>query len=166
MQYKQISDKEVLNFFYVLLLLAGLAAWFLYKALYLLIYPIVWLVVRGIERTFNVSLASDLEYEEDRYVLSRLQTGWVYVLSNPSIPGQVKIGFTDRADYQLRVDELNSSTSIPTPFKIEYLHPSSNPHSLEQKLHRHFSNDRVNKGREFFTVTPDQVKTAIVLLEN
>jgi hypothetical protein len=78
--------------------------------------------------------------------------GWVYILSNPSLIGLVKIGMTTRSNYHLRIKELNSSTSIPTPFHIEYVHACNEPLILEKKLHRIFANKRVNNNREFFAV--------------
>jgi len=92
--------------------------------------------------------------------------GSVYILSNPSLPGMVKIGMTSRKDASIRVEELNRATGIPTKFKIEYTHPSPDPYLLEQQLHEYFKRQRVNSRREFFTVTPLKVKKAIAKLES
>ena len=40
----------------------------------------------------------------------------VYVLTNPAMPGMVKIGMTDRPDVQRRMSELYS-TGVPLPFE-------------------------------------------------
>ena len=39
----------------------------------------------------------------------------VYVLSNPAIPGIVKVGMTDRPDVQRRMSDLHT-TGVPLPF--------------------------------------------------
>jgi hypothetical protein len=44
--------------------------------------------------------------------------GYIYVLSNPSMPGIVKVGRTFR-EPRARAAELSASTGVPTPFKIE-----------------------------------------------
>ncbi len=38
--------------------------------------------------------------------------GYIYIISNPSMPGLVKIGRTSR-DPQTRLRELNSATGVP-----------------------------------------------------
>ena len=40
----------------------------------------------------------------------------VYVLTNPAMPGLVKIGMTDRDDVQRRMRDLYS-TGVPLPFE-------------------------------------------------
>lgn len=71
----------------------------------------------------------------------------VYVLSNPSMPGLLKIGETSR-DVETRVAELNRSTSIPTDFVIERAYEVNNSRSVEKQLHQLFSEYKV--GKEFF----------------
>ena len=46
------------------------------------------------------------------------QGGYVYVLSNPSIPGIVKIGMTER-DVPARALELSASTGVPEPYDVD-----------------------------------------------
>ncbi len=45
--------------------------------------------------------------------------GFVYLLSNPSMPNIVKIGSTERTIKE-RISELSSVTSLPTPFVVGY----------------------------------------------
>jgi hypothetical protein len=45
---------------------------------------------------------------------------WVYVLSNESQPGIYKIGYTSHEDVDKRVKQLSRSTSVATPFKLEW----------------------------------------------
>ena len=45
----------------------------------------------------------------------------VYVLTNPAMPGIVKIGKTNRDDPQVRMNELYT-TGVPLPFEGRSLH--------------------------------------------
>jgi DNA segregation ATPase FtsK/SpoIIIE-like protein len=77
--------------------------------------------------------------------------GFVYVMSNPSIPGRVKIG---RTDYQpsVRAQQL-SGTSVPTAFRVEYEAMVSDSIAGERLAHRKLSRHRTNENREFFDVS-------------
>lgn len=76
--------------------------------------------------------------------------GWVYVLSNPSMPGQLKIGFTDRTVPE-RVGELSSVTGVPAPFIWEYGVRVPQAQRIERAVHQELAGCRVNDGREFFS---------------
>lgn len=84
-------------------------------------------------------------------------TQWVYVLSNASMPGLIKIGMTTTSPQQ-RNTELGSATGVPTPFKIEYCVKVANALQVEKTIHRQLAAHRVNRRREFFEM---DVKTAI-----
>lgn len=75
--------------------------------------------------------------------------GWVYVLSNESLDGLVKIGFSTK-DPQSRAKELSGDTGVPTPFIVEYEMLVEDPHSCEQRAHDLLDDKRVNQRREFF----------------
>jgi len=45
--------------------------------------------------------------------------GVVYVLTNPEIPGLVKIGKTSRGSVDVRLNELHS-TGVPVPFQCAF----------------------------------------------
>ncbi len=86
--------------------------------------------------------------------------GVVYVLSNPSMPGIVKIGQTSRKiDERLR--ELSISTGVPQPFVREALFSSANPINDEQTIHNRLSAARVSGNREFFRFSPMEAVDAI-----
>jgi lipopolysaccharide export LptBFGC system permease protein LptF len=76
--------------------------------------------------------------------------GFIYVLSNPSLPS-LKIGKT-KADPSQRVKELTGSTSIPTPFNIEYYAYVDEFDEKEREIHKLLDEVRVNKNREFFEI--------------
>ena len=77
--------------------------------------------------------------------------GWVYLLTNESMPGIVKIGMTTRCVDQ-RAKELSASTSAPTPFKVAHRWPVHDPMAVEAVVHRKLRSRRVNQRREFFRV--------------
>lgn len=77
--------------------------------------------------------------------------GWVYVMTNPSMTGMVKIGMTSRSPAE-RAAELSSGTALPTPFTVAWCAPVSDCHLVEQAVHRMLEDKRVDKTREFFSV--------------
>lgn len=81
--------------------------------------------------------------------------GIVYVLTNESMPGLVKIGYTTQ-EIDDRLSNLYS-TGVPLPFKCEYACHTDNIEELEKALHAAFSPQRINPKREFFQISIDQV---------
>ena len=77
------------------------------------------------------------------------RAGYVYLLSNPSMPGLVKIGRTSR-DPATRAGELTSASGVPTPFRLEGYVRTPDAARTEASVHRIIGGDRVNKRREFF----------------
>src|SRR5881409_3827309 len=82
-------------------------------------------------------------------------TGFVYLLSNPAMPGLVKIGQTTRT-VEERVAELSASTGVPTPFVIEAAFASVHPWADETRVHTHLAAYRYMRQREFFRLYPVQ----------
>ena len=74
--------------------------------------------------------------------------GFVYILTNRSLPGLVKIGYTDRRPDE-RATELHT-TGVPTPFEIAFCFQHSNARSAEKAIHAELGAHRVADGREFF----------------
>ena len=85
----------------------------------------------------------------------------IYVLTNPAMPGMVKIGKTAR-DPEARIKEL-SGTNVPVPFECYFAAQVADAEILEKKLHQLFSENRVNPKREFFELDPLRVKLAICI---
>ena len=82
--------------------------------------------------------------------------GYVYVISNPSLPANlIKIGFTER-DPSERLKELDQA-GLPTEYIEHYRIYTQDARKLEKRLHQHFADQRFRKDKEFFTVTPHQV---------
>lgn len=77
--------------------------------------------------------------------------GYIYILSNPSMPGVLKIGKTKRRP-DIRVRELSSATGVPTPFQIEGVIEASDMSAVEKEIHRQIASSRVSNRREFFKI--------------
>jgi hypothetical protein len=87
----------------------------------------------------------------------------VYVLTNPSMPGLVKIGYTADEDANRRIGQLYN-TSVPVPFKLEFACRVPNAHEVERALHVAFGPLRINPNREFFQIDPEQAIAILKLL--
>ena len=83
--------------------------------------------------------------------------GIVYVLTNPSMEGLVKIGRTTRYNLQNRMSELYS-TGVPFPFTCEIAIEVEDDAAVERALHQVLGKMRVNRQREFFEADPDSLK--------
>lgn len=75
--------------------------------------------------------------------------GWVYILTNPSMPGLVKVGFTTR-DPTTRAAELTAAAGVPTPFTIAWCRAVADCAAVESTVHRMLDDRRVSGRREFF----------------
>mgnify|MGYP000948657467 CR=1 FL=1 len=87
----------------------------------------------------------------------------VYVLTNPAMPGLVKIGLTSSDDAAVRLAQLYS-TGVPFPFHLEFACRVQNADEVERALHRAFAPNRVNPKREFFSIEADQAISILKLL--
>lgn len=77
------------------------------------------------------------------------QVGFVYVLTNPSFSGMVKIGHTER----LVDDRMNDlKTGVPYDYTAILRLPSQKPRAVEKQTHALLSEHRIND-REFFSVS-------------
>ena len=88
-------------------------------------------------------------------------TGIIYVLTNPAMPGIVKIGKTSRGSVVARLNELYS-TGVPVPFECAFAGRVEDESKVEKAFHLAFGPYRLNPKREFFQIEPEQ---AIALLE-
>src|SRR6266480_4778507 len=88
--------------------------------------------------------------------------GYVYILLNPALKGQVKIGRTANSPED-RAAEL-SSTGLPYEFIVAYAERVSDCETVERLLHDKFSALRINPNREFFRVTPHEAVRAVIEL--
>lgn len=81
-----------------------------------------------------------------------MAAGFVYVMSNPAMPGLVKIGMTEKNPSE-RAEQLYSS-GVPSPFTVEFAVWCADARQLEADMHDEFHRERANAGREFFSIDP------------
>lgn len=87
----------------------------------------------------------------------------VYVLTNPAMPGLVKIGKTYADDVGVRLGQLYT-TGVPLPFDLAFACKVPNADEVEKALHRAFAPHRVNPKREYFKIEAEQVIVILKLL--
>lgn len=84
--------------------------------------------------------------------------GFVYVMSNESMPGLIKIGMSTKIPEE-RAKELSSATSTPTPFTVEYYALFDDMRKAERLAHQKMQ--RYHHGKEFFQAPPEKAIQAI-----
>ena len=90
--------------------------------------------------------------------------GFIYILHNKSMPGLLKIGYSER-EVKSRVIELNSKTALPEDFEILAFFESYAPKEEETKIHKILNDKRINIKREFFELEQfDAIKKIIEIL--
>ena len=96
-----------------------------------------------------------------------MEYGIVYLLTNPCMPGLVKIGMTKQEDLDKRMKELYT-TGVPVPFECQFACKVNNKDcaKIEKALHTAFDPQRVNKNREFFKINVEQAKAILELFHH
>jgi len=89
------------------------------------------------------------------------EVGIIYILTNESMPGLIKIGSTK--DIKKRLKDLDK-TGIPTPFKLYYAIEIENYVQKEHQIHQGYAKDRVRPNREFFRVEPENATAMLKAL--
>ena len=88
--------------------------------------------------------------------------GIIYIISNPAIPGLVKIGKTINLEDRLKT-LFNSS--VPLPFRCVYAKKVKNYSEVERKLHKGLNSHRENPNREFFRISEEEVINFLELVD-
>jgi hypothetical protein len=94
--------------------------------------------------------------------------GIVYILTNPSLDGWVKIGMSTRNNIEDRLADLNSPANIPLSFRAYAIYEVEKPKEVEQHIHNLFdiidenlharetlASGRIRE-REFFRISPEK----------
>lgn len=107
----------------------------------------------------------DKELKDVDYRQNNQRAGYIYIISNIGAFGEniYKIGMTRRLDPQERVDELGSA-SVPFNFDVHAMIFTEDAPALENALHKAFDDKKVNmvnKRKEFFNVTLDEIKEVV-----
>jgi len=88
---------------------------------------------------------------------------WVYILSNPTTPNLLKIGYT-KLDPDIRATQISRATGVALPYKVEWAFKCFNGEQLEGEVHNYLREYRVNNNREFFEVELSEAKKAVMKL--
>lgn len=88
----------------------------------------------------------------------------VYVLTNPAMPGLVKIGKTTQLEVEERMKQLYG-TGVPVPFDCAFACQVKDANEVEKALHFAFGNGRINPNREFFRIEAERVIAVLKLLK-
>jgi len=109
----------------------------------------------------------EAQEKKERAISMAQQTkrGHVYVISNIGSFGEqvFKIGMTRRLEPEDRVKELGDA-SVPFQFDIHAMIYSEDAPTLENELHKSFTNNKVNMlnyRKEFFNVTIDEIEQKV-----
>ena len=96
-----------------------------------------------------------------------MEYGIVYLLTNPVMPGLVKIGMTAQEDIDKRMKELYT-TGVPVPFECQFACrvKKSDCAKIEKALHTAFEPQRINANRECFRIQGNQSKAILELFHH
>ena len=86
-------------------------------------------------------------------------SGYIYFLTNPAMPGLLKIGFTTTSLSQ-RLTELNT-TGVPQEFIVGAAFYVTDPLGCEAAIHQRLAEYRLHHGREFFRLSTKQALALI-----
>ena len=111
----------------------------------------------------NITYYTDKEY--GLYADMGKGDQWVYVLSNPSTPGLLKIGYTKKLPEE-RAKQISSATGVALPYKVEWAYQCFNGETIEREVHHKLKSKRVNNSKEFFQINLEEVKKVINLIGN
>jgi hypothetical protein len=88
----------------------------------------------------------------------------IYILTNPAMPGIIKVGITGQSDVEGRMKQLYT-TGVPVPFECNYACKVKDASEAEKALHFAFGDSRVNPNREFFKIAPERIVAVLKLLQ-
>lgn len=96
-----------------------------------------------------------------------MEYGIVYLLTNPVMPGLVKIGMTTQEDIDKRMKELYT-TGVPVPFECQFACrvKKTDCAKIEKALHAAFAPQRINANREFFRIQVEQARAILELFHH
>ena len=90
---------------------------------------------------------------------------WVYILSNPTQPGLLKIGYTKNLP-EKRAKQISSATGVALPYKVEWAYQCFNGEMVEREVHHKLKTQRINNSKEFFQISLEEAKEIINLIGN
>jgi hypothetical protein len=106
----------------------------------------------------------DTRYQRVYQRIPGADRGYVYVLTNETMPGLIKIGSTKK-DPLKRASSLSSHTGVPGSFKVAYSLIVGNYRLIEKMTHERLNIHRVQQNREFFRLSVNDAAKTIQLIE-
>jgi hypothetical protein len=100
------------------------------------------------------------DYTQSKKILLTKFKGYIYCMSNASMPGILKIGMTNRTpEDRLKDANRHDTFKPPTPYQLVFAKEVWNPKKKEGIIHTLLARytDRINPQREFFRVSSDEV---------
>jgi hypothetical protein len=91
-----------------------------------------------------------------------MSSGYVYVLSNPAMPGFVKVGRSIHGGHS-RGRSLYQ-TGVPAPYVLEFEIYAKDHEWLEAQAHKSLRFNRANPDREFFKCPPNDAIEEIIAI--
>ena len=94
--------------------------------------------------------------------------GYIYCVSNESMPSILNIGITSIAP-EVRLDDINSHTGLwrpPTPYKCEIAKRVRNIEKKKSAIDRLLTKYRIHPNREFYRISLEKAQTIFDLLDD
>ena len=113
-------------------------------------------------RMYSAGFNHYINYRETQGDKPVSNKGIVYIISNPAMPGLVKIGKTSNLESRMR--SLYSS-GVPLPFRIIYAKKVKDYSFVERKLHSGLRLVRENMNREFFRIPEEDVINLLEMVD-
>jgi hypothetical protein len=89
--------------------------------------------------------------------------GFLYILSNPHMPGLVKVGCTERSP-QLRALELSQPTGVPGDYRVERSWLVDDAAAAEHRVHTALAVYRIRGSEHFRIALPEAIERIEALL--
>lgn len=113
-------------------------------------------------RMYSAGFNHYINYRDTQGDIPVSNEGIVYIISNPAMPGLVKIGKTSNLESRMR--SLYSS-GVPLPFRILYAKKVKDYSFVERKLHSGLRLVRENMNREFFRIPEEDVINLLEMVD-
>ncbi|NDB85790.1 MAG: hypothetical protein EB127_24275 [Alphaproteobacteria bacterium] len=97
-----------------------------------------------------------------------MMSGYIYCVSNVSMPSMLNIGITTTAP-EVRIDDINGLAGKwrpPTPYKCEFAKRVCNIDKKITAIHRLLAKYRIHPEREFFQVSLEEARYIFDLLDD
>jgi len=104
---------------------------------------------------------STMTFSDELQPVPATTAGWLYVLTNPAMPGLVKIGYSQEADPKIRFRQLSAATGVPERFVAHGFEYSTDCLAAEVAVHLKLERRRPNPKREFFRMDAAEALEAI-----